>query len=336
MKKTVCILAALAGFGVGSSALADTVTMNEGNQLTGTITSVDSGKMVFHSDIIGDVTIPMGKVRTFSSDGPIDIHLSDGTVIPRKVLAAGPGEVALAGGGVVAPQTISISAIDQINPPLFTGSVLIGGTLTRGNTDTETLNAGINLGYKVKQEQLSFHGEYDYGQQKIAGVSTTSVDHWDLDAKYQHFFTKKFYGYLEADAAKDRIAFLDLRFDPSAGIGYAWFDTSPFKFATEGGIAWLYEKYTNGTPTVEDAALKLAYHLTYEFNDKVSMFNDMTYTPSLREGSRFLTSSDLGLHAKLNDKLFVELKAEWDYNSQPANGALKNDFRYIASVGYTL
>jgi putative salt-induced outer membrane protein YdiY len=332
----VCIVAAAVMAGPVSSVKADQVTLNDGEQLTGSITSVDDGKMVFHSDIVGDVTIPMGKVRTFASDKPIDIHLSDGSVIPRQVLAAGPGEVALAGGGVVAPQTISIGAIDQINPPLFTGSILVGGTVTRGNTDTETLAAGIKLGYKMKAEQLSFGAEYDYGQQKVGGVSTTSVDHWDLDAKYQHYFSKKFYGYIEGEAAKDRIAFLDLRFDPSAGVGYNWFDTAPFKFSTEGGIAWLYEKYTNGTPTVEDAALKLAYHMSYDFNDKVSMFHDVTYVPSLDRGSRFLVNSDLGFHAKLNDKLFTELKAEWDYNSAPANGALKNDFRYIASIGYTI
>jgi putative salt-induced outer membrane protein YdiY len=337
MRKMVCVLAAaVMGVGAAASVKADKVTLNDGEEFTGTLSSLDSGKMVFHSDIVGDVTIPIGKVRTFSTDKPIDIHLSDGTVIPRQVVAAGPGEVALAGGGVVAPQTISIDAIDQINPPLFTGSITVGGTVTRGNTDTETLAAGIKLGYRLKAEQLSFSGEYDYGQQKVAGVSTTSVDHWDLDAKYQHYFTKKFYGYIEGDAAKDRIAFLDLRFDPSAGVGYNWLDGEPLKFNTEGGIAWLYEKYTNDTPTVEDAALKLAYHLTYDFNDKVSLFHDVTYVPSLDRGSRFLLESDLGLHAKLNDKLFTELKAEWDYNSTPAIGALKNDFRYVVSVGYTL
>jgi hypothetical protein len=30
------------------------------------------------------------------------------------------------------------------------------------------------------------------------------------------------------------------------------------------------------------------------------------------------------------------LKIEWDYDARPANGALKNDERYIASLGYSL
>ncbi len=338
MKKMIRIVAAAAlAVGAVSTARADEVFTNVGDQLSGTIKSVDGGKMTFHSDTVGDVEIPMAKVRTFSTSGPIEIHLADGTVIQRQVKSAGPGEVALAAGGIVPAQTVPLTAVDQINPAVFFGTLRLGGTLTRGNTNTETLAAGFNLGVNVnRHDRIDFAGEYDYGRQKTKGVATTTVDHWTLDAKYDHFFSQKFYGYIEAEVAKDRIASLDLRFTPSAGVGYQWYDTSPFKFATEGGIAWLYERYTNGTPTVEDVALKLSYHLTYDFNEKVSLFNNVTYIPSLQNGNRFLLLTDLGLHAKLNDKLFMELKAEWDHNNAPANGAQQNDTRLIASVGYTL
>jgi putative salt-induced outer membrane protein YdiY len=339
MRKMVYALAAaVVGLGSVSQVKADEVILNDGEILNGTVLNVDSGKMSFHSSVVGDVTIPMSHVRTFSTDKPIDIHLADGTVIERQVETSTPGEVALAGNGLVAPQKFMLSDIDQINPPLFSGSFRLGGTLTRGNTDTDTLAAGFNLHLKVKKDSLDFVGEYDYGDQKSGTpvVKTTTVDHWDLDAKYDHFFTAKFYGYVDGEVAKDRIAFLDLRFVPSAGVGYQWFNTSPFKFATEGGIAWLYENFTNGTPNVEEVAAKFAYHLTYEFNDKVSAFNDVTYIPSLTQGSRYLLLTDLGLHAKISAKLFIELRAEWDFNSSPANNALKNDTRYIASVGYTL
>ena len=225
-----------------------------------------------------------------------------------------------------------------MNPQPFSGSFAIGGTLTRGNTFTDTLNANFKLGYKLKQEEFSFTGEYEYGKnkQQTTGVETTTTDRWDLDGKYQHFFSKKFYGYVEAEVTKDRIAFLDLRFTPSAGVGYQWFDKAPFMLNTEAGAAWLYENYTNGTPTREDAALKLAYHLTYDFNPTVQLFNDLTYFPSLRSGSVYVINADIGLHAKLTKQLFAEFKIEWDFNSSPANGALKNDERYVAALGYSL
>jgi putative salt-induced outer membrane protein YdiY len=346
MRKMVAILStAVLAAGLISSARADDVILNKGDHLSGTITKVQDGKMTLHSDILGDVVIPMTAIRTFSTDEPIDLHLTDGTLISRQVSQSDPGDVTIAGGGLGEGQKVTVASIDSVNYQPFSGQATLGGSLVRGNTYTDTLSAGVRLGYKLNQEQLTFTGEYDYGDQKTratsaAGATTTTksttTDRWELYGKYQHFFSKKFYGYADADITKDRIAFLDLRFAPSAGIGYQWFDKAPLMFGTEGGIAWLYEDYTNGTPNREEVSLKLAYHLTYDFNSKVSMFHDVTYVPSVEYGSHYFLSSDIGLHAKLTKKLFAELKIEWDYDSTPANNALKNDERYIASIGYTL
>lgn len=321
-----------------SSALADEVITNEGDHITGTITKVQDGKMTVHSSTLSDVVIPLSHIRTFSTDSPIELHLTDGTVVNRQVAQSDPGQVAIVGAGLGAGQQVPVSSIDEVNPQPLTGSFQIGGSLTRGNTFTDTINAGFNLGYKIKQEQILFTGEYEYGRTKdrATGTTLTTEDRWDLDGKYEHFFSKRFYGYVEAEVTKDRIAFLDLRFTPSAGLGYAWFDKSPLFFSTEGGIAWIYENYTNGTPNREEVGLKLAYHLKYDFNPNVQLFNDVTYFPSLEYGSNYLLNTDVGLHAKLTKQLFAEFKIEWDFDSHPANGALKNDERYIASLGYSL
>jgi hypothetical protein len=62
----------------------------------------------------------------------------------------------------------------------------------------------------------------------------------------------------------------------------------------------------------------------------------VTYFPSLRNGSVYVINTDIGLHAKLTKNLFAELKIEWDFNSSPAIGALKNDERYVAALGYAI
>jgi putative salt-induced outer membrane protein YdiY len=339
MKKAFAIVAAaILSAGMIHSARADEVITNEGDHINGTVTRVADGKLTVHSAVVGDVVIPLSHVKTFSTLAPIELHLADGTVLVRQVAQSDPGQVAIVGAGVGEGQMVKVSSIEDVNPQPLTGSLALGGTLTRGNTFTDTLNANFKLGYKVKQEQFSFTGEYEYGKTKdqTTGVSQTTTDRWDLDGKYQHFFSKKFYGYVEAEVTKDRIAFLDLRFTPSGGVGYQWFDKAPFMFNTEAGAAWLYENYTNGTPTREDAALKLAYHLTYDFNPTVQAFNDVTYFPSLRSASVYVINADIGLHAKLTKNMFAELKIEWDFNSSPAIGALKNDERYVAALGYSI
>jgi hypothetical protein len=39
-------------------------------------------------------------------------------------------------------------------------------------------------------------------------------------AKYDHFFTRKFYGYIGTKVERDGVAELELRLTPGAGVGY--------------------------------------------------------------------------------------------------------------------
>ena len=86
-------------------------------------------------------------------------------------------------------------------------------------------------------------------------------------------------------------------------------------------MAWVYEHYTNSTPTCEDVSLKLAYHLTAKFNDAVSLFHDLSYYPSIEDGSVFIVNTDLGIRAAMSKHFFTEFKFILDYDSTPAIGA---------------
>jgi putative salt-induced outer membrane protein YdiY len=332
MRKMFAALAAAAlSAACVSSAAADDVYLIAGDHLMGTITTISGGKLTIHSDALGDTVVPVENIRTFSSDAPLNVTLADGTVIKAPAAQSDPGDVTFNGNDKVA-----LSNIDLVNPVPLTGSFSLGGSLIRGNSFADTLNAAYALGYTTGHEKFSTTGEYTYGDTKTTGAKTTTTDRWELYGKYQHFYNAKLYSYVDADLTKDRIAHLDLRFAPSLGVGYQWFNKSPFTFGTEAGVAWLYQKYSNGTPTHEPLAFKAAYHLTYDFNSSVSLFNDLTYFPTVPHVANYLVQADIGLHTKLTKKLFTELKIEWDYTSEPANGSLKNDTRYIANIGYSL
>jgi putative salt-induced outer membrane protein YdiY len=341
-KKFLCAMAAAAlGALTVSSAMADQVITSD-NTINGKIKGVTAGSMVVHTDTMGDVTIPLGHIQTFTTNEPIVVQLADGSLVTSQVASANAGSVTLVSPNGGPAEQLSIAGIDNINPQAFTASVTVGAILSRGNTFTDSVNAGLKLGYTWKKEELSFSAEYLYGKQKTVNTrpvtETTTTDRWEIEAKYQHFFTKKFYGYADLDLTKDRIALLALRAVPSVGGGYDIFDNSPFKLGVEGGASYVYEEFTNGTTTQSEIALKLAYHTTYDITPAVQFFNDVTYYPVLAHISRgnFLLLTDIGVHAKLIDKVFAELKIEWDYDAEPANGALKNDERYIASLGYSL
>src|SRR5271156_3937892 len=115
-------------------AKADKVVFNNGDTVTGTITSADGGKIVFNSPTLGTLNIDMKDVQTFSTDEPVHLVMNDGTVINEKVTTGAAGQVNIAPGGNLQPQPVILANVTKINPAPehWTGSVTLNGQLTRG------------------------------------------------------------------------------------------------------------------------------------------------------------------------------------------------------------
>ena len=63
---------------------ADEIVFTNGDRLTGKINHAVDGKMVFTSDLAGKVTVEMTKIKTFSTDEAVTVHLNDGNVLTQK------------------------------------------------------------------------------------------------------------------------------------------------------------------------------------------------------------------------------------------------------------
>lgn len=319
---------------------ADEIYFTNGDILTGTITAIGDGKITVKTPEAGEVKVPLSSITTFSTTKPIDIRLSNGSIIHAKLSKSSAGQV-MSHSTLQGTAPIKLGNLTSFPPvlsPVWTGSVKFGGLLVRGNASSESVNLAIGVDRKTTKDELSFAGSYLYGRTKdrITGVATTANDNWQTEAKYQYNLTKKLYDYADIEVKKDRLAFLDLQVVPSVGLGYHWVNKPTLAFATEAGIAWVYQTYTNNTPTRENISLKLAYHLTKKFNDKVSLIHNLNYTPSIENGRDFLVETDVELKTLMTKHWFTDLKIELDYNNNPANGALKTDTRYELDLGYTL
>jgi hypothetical protein len=62
--------------------------------------------------------------------------------------------------------------------------------------------------------------------------------------------------------------------------------------------------------------------------------HNFEYLPDLEDVGRFVINADAGLHADISKKMFTEFKVQWTHNSRPAPGAVEDDLRYLASLGW--
>lgn len=317
-------------------ALADEIVFNNGDKITGKIVSADGGTLVINTAVAGEVKVNLKDVKTFSTDEPLEIRLSDGTTIKQKIAAGDAGTFSLAPGGALQPQAVPLTSVDKINPPpvKWTGNIAAGLLISQGNVDSEQYNLSLEAVRRADKDRITVTGSYIFGTTEDAdGNDVTTNDAWKMTGKYDYFVDKKWYLFAGASFEKDRVANLDLRFVPSGGVGYQWVERPGFNFSTEAGIAWVYEDYRNAD-SEDFIAAKLAYHVDYAVNDQVTLFHNLTYLPSLEDISDYNIIADAGVRASLTRSMFAEAKIVLDYDPSPAPGSEDLNTKYIASVGW--
>ena len=336
------ILVLLVFLGVFAQAIqADELVFKNGDRLTGKINHALEGKLVFKSDIAGKITVDMSNIQTFSTDEAIEVHLKDGNVLVQKVVSSKAGRFAIEGTETVKAQDFDLSEISSINPPpkpkpKWTGNVSAAVTSTHGNTKTEAISASANLSKRTEKDRTKLSADYARGEQEDpdTGEKSKTEDWWRTRAKYDYFFTKKFFGYLDGRYETDKIAELDRRVIVGGGAGYQWIESENMNFSTEGGLASLYEKYKNEADSTTELSAQLGYNFDKKLAKNLKFIHDLTYYPSLDKFSDYYLTTTGELRANFTETMFVNFKVILNYDTTPAMGTGSTDTKYLFGLGY--
>ena len=324
------------------TSYGDEIHLKNGDRLTGKIVNLVDGKLIFNSDIAGEVTVELSNIQTLSSEEPITVYLKDGTAFNQKVLSSEVGRFSIRGSESIKAQEFAVGDIISINPPVkpipkWTGSVSAAITSTHGNTKTESITGSANLKKRTEKDRTTLNADYARGKQddRATGKEETIEDWWRARAKYDYFFSKKMYGYLDGRYEKDAVAELDRRITVGAGTGYQWIESDDMNFSTELGLASLYEKYDNQTNSNSEISAQLGYSFDKKLRKNLHFIHDLTYYPALGKFSDYYLTTTAELRSNFTKTLFMNVKAILDYDATPAIGAHKTDVKYFLGLGYS-
>jgi putative salt-induced outer membrane protein YdiY len=324
----------------GAVVRADEVALTNGDRLTGTIVQMTDSKLLFKSSAAGDVTIPLADVQTLSSAEPVTLRLSDGTVLIRRLRPGQAGQVAVEAEGPIAAQTLPLTSVTAINPPpkpepKWTGSVSAGVAATTGNTETQAINASVDVQRRSEKDRMTAGFDYARGQQKDrnTGEDNVTEDWWRARARYDYFFFPKTFGFMNVRYERDSIADLDRRVVIGGGAGYQFVESEKLNFAGLLGLASLYEKFKNDPDSKSDLSLQLGYNFDMQVTDSVKVLHDLTYLPSLEKFSDYFLTTTGEVRASLTKAMFAGAKVIFNYDESPAPGRGSTDVKYLVSVG---
>jgi putative salt-induced outer membrane protein YdiY len=311
MKRLVLAVAAVAAV----TLYADRVNMKSGSVLTGKVLGVQEGVLKVETTDFGAMDIATNLVQSVLTDEK--------------------------------QEPVAVAAVPVLEKPPETwhGSVNVAYQSARGNTYENSATVLANVNRRWDEDRFNANFGYYYTETGTSKQSKDkTVDRWEIEAQWDHFITKSFYGYLNGKYEKDDIAGLDYRFRLGAGLGYQWlekedlFGIGKWSFSQEAGAAWIRTEYAVKSPDADDyaASFRYAHHLSYlpVWTEGLEFFHNFEYMPQFNDVDVFLSKADVGFTTKLIFNFDLLAKIDWEYNSTPSVGRKKSDTRYIVGLGY--
>lgn len=314
MKKLMLIASILAT----SLAMADKVTLNSGTVLTGKILGTEGDVIKFESDDFGKLDVKKANIA--------------------KIVGAAEKPVAVA----------EIAPVPK-EPETWHGSVNVSLQADRGNTFGNSASVLLNLNRRWEEDRVKFDFGYYYTKNGASKQDwTKSKDKIEAEGQYDHFWTKKFFSYVNVRYDRDMLQFLSNRIKLGLGLGYQWLEKTEFEstgtwsFDQELGATWGYDDWdwssiiSDDTRVKSYASFRYAHHLTWvpKWAKDVEVFHNFEYLPHVDDWSYFQAKSDIGFSTKIVWNIDMLAKIEWEHFSKPIGDRKKDDVRCILGLGY--
>lgn len=339
-------LAALSLFAL--TALADQITMKDGDRITGDIVKKDGDTVTVKSRNFGTVTLKWSDVAAVKTGEPINVVLPGGKTVKAPIETQG-AQIQVE-TQTVAPQDIVALRNDAeqktyerlLHPGLLdlwtvTGSLNLAGT--QGNAETSTLTTPLNFARISSTSRTTAYFTSIDSSATVNGVSAQTAHAirggWayshDVDGK--HVFLNAFNDY-----EYDKFQSLDLRIAIGGGAGYQVWKHAANALSAVAGGDWDRAAFGPAAPALPFTRNSAEFYWGDDFNYKLAarttlvqgfrMFNNLS------SGGQYRINFDTTAATQITKWLNWTISLSDRYLSDPAPGRKSNDFLYSTGLGF--
>ena len=352
MQKTetvwACLATILLALGVphdAEAAKTDVVVLINGDAVTGEIKSLDFGALRYGTDSMGTVTIEWEEIVSLKSNQSLQVELASGTRYFGGLFATGTDGVVGIGRGENI-QEIDLSQIVRITPietdekiwQRFEGSVKFGFNSDKASQVTVG-NLSANVRYRARTYLLGLDIMSSITDQP--GAETTQNQ--NLKLNYQRFRNNRWFTDWFTSVQRNDEQGVDRRLSVGGGLGKYLVQSNKNQFSLLVGLVATRTTLAAADPEpvgtetdTTDAEAKFSVKYLHRSLEPSSV---MTFTtdifPQLQDFSTFRSNSNLTLRREIIDDLFFDLSFYYTYLSKPPEGAEKDDYGVVTSIGYS-
>lgn len=316
---------------------ADTVTLTNGDRLTGTVRRVSEGKLTLQSNLAGTVQIAWSDVREIQSDADFSVLTAHGQRLDGRLTLEGPLVVVVEQSRE--PVTIPSREVTRVVRgerqrgarrvlSALDGSADIGYSVARGNQNQMQSSTGIRAGYTSAQYQFSGRISSLFARQDGARSQSRHA----LNARLDRFLNDRTFAYALTGLERNERRLLDLRSRLGGGMGWRVRSTRNTELSLLGGTAYVHERLrdqANQSTFESFGGLEWSTLLL----GVVSVDTQLTIHPSLLDGSDVRVEYDGTFRVPIAGRFTYSLRLFDRYDTRPAAMVARNDYGVVTGLG---
>jgi hypothetical protein len=263
----------------------DTITFNDGEQLAGKLVSVLSGTVTFHSEILGNVTVPLEKVKTLNTAHPFAAVEKNQHVTRKTAVEQIPvGSIALKNNSVnVSPPNAAEKSFpaNQIASLLdaatfhreiqsesdllygWAGSITLGASLVEATNSAQTYTGAVAITRSIptiawlppaSKTTLNLSGTYGLAKSPeifsdgeiFQTASTSKTNILHGDTEWDKYLSTIIFGLVNASADHNFGNGLQLQQSYGAGLGWSIIKEPKENFDIKATLLYQQQQFYNG------------------------------------------------------------------------------------------
>jgi putative salt-induced outer membrane protein YdiY len=315
-----------------TSAFAqDRIVMKNGDVITGNVSLIDGDDVYIEPSYADEFAVDLSEVATIEIEEAFEVELADETRTDAAILTLnGAGEQVLIIDGVERP--VSLAEIAEASEPeaYFDWGATVDWNTTVNNGNTDSRNSLLFTQGNMKIGDHRHFGDLTFRREELNGVSTKKQDL--LNYAYNWMFSDPWYLGGSFSYERDPIRELDYRYTAGVLVGRDIFDDATKFLTFSVGVGYSDEEIGG----VKESGAVGLWNLRYEhaFWDGVDFFHTQNFTQQFYGLDNTIFKTNTGFRFDIIDDLYANVSLRYDYETEPAAGASKDDSTLQFGIGY--
>ncbi len=352
----------------------DRIVFANGDQLTGKFVRGVGDSVLFHSDMAGDITVPLAKIKELTVSGSFAVLRKNAPITHQHALT-GPIQYTGDAIQISSSNPASTAPVEAVPVPQlayiidnasydkefnsrrnllqgWNGTITAGATLVRSTQNGSTFNAGVALiraiptvPYLPSRNRTLFNLNESYGQLTQPVIPQTNPPSPDIvaktnifhtDAERDEYFSQRFYGLGQLSFDHNYSQGLNLQEVYGGGVGWTPILTPRQQLDVKADIHYEKQYFQDAANNQNLIGATIGENYLRHLPKNILFTESATILPAFNNANAYSANLAAGLNLPVYHRFSASFSTTDSYLNNPSAGYKKNSYQFVTGISYTL